>query len=89
MAIISVFILNLVSVYSIGTTQEKNIVSEKEGNNLIVEKDDFKNGLLPLPDDKAIVINPIPFPKDPPPSPKPLPYTINDNDKSDRIVEGK
>jgi hypothetical protein len=88
-AVISVVFLSLVSVYSVGTTQDKNIVTENEEKDTQVEKDDIKNELLPLPDDKAIVINPMPFPKDPPPSPEPLPHSKIDDGKSDRIVEGK
>lgn len=54
-----------------------------------VENDDFKNGLLPLPDDKAIVINPIPFSKDQLPFPEPLPHSKGHAEKSNRIVEEK
>lgn len=52
------------------TTKEPETYKEK--------KTVIKNGLLPLPNGKAKLMKPLPFPETPSSSPKPMPYSHKD-----------
>jgi hypothetical protein len=44
----------------------------------------YKNGLLPLPDGRPVVLQPLPLPTDPPPLPEPMPNRKEKNKKTDQ-----
>ncbi|WP_335869822.1 hypothetical protein [Bacillus sp. 2205SS5-2] len=86
----SVLILSFVSLDYIGLLNGENIATIK-GKVQHVEKNKFENdvfkyGLLPLPNEDAIVIDPLPLPINPPHIPEPLTFSKNTENTNKRSI---